>query len=259
MGELIEIMSFLRSDKGCAWDRVQTHESIQGNLLEEAYEAVDAIQTGDPAKLCEELGDVLLQVVFHAHIAGESGTFGFGDIVSGLCRKLISRHTHLFGNDIAQTSDAVLETWEKNKHEEKGFQSTREAMKDVPRGMPALSRAYKLQKKAANVGFDWPSPEGARGKIHEELDELFVEVGRRDAQRMREEAGDLLFAVVNLLRFLKIDPESALMASSEKFVRRFDAMELIAEQIGRPLESMPLEEMDALWDAVKIGENYKGE
>jgi tetrapyrrole methylase family protein/MazG family protein len=259
MDELLEIMYFLRSDSGCPWDRAQTHESLQGNMLEEAYEAVDAIQSGDPNKLCEELGDVLLQVVFHAQMGNQAGTFNFTDVVSGICRKLISRHTHLFGSDTAHTPDAVLETWEKNKHQEKGFQSTSEAMRDVPRGMPALTRAYKLQTKAANVGFDWPSHEGAKEKIHEEMGELIAEVDQNDMGRMREEAGDVLFAVVNMLRLLKIDPESALIASSEKFVRRFEEMEQSAEQEGRPLKDMTLDEMTVLYDAVKIHERSTGE
>ena len=259
MDELLAIMDFLRSDQGCPWDRVQTHESIQGNMLEEAYEAVDAIQSGDPAKLCEELGDVLMQVVFHADMAEEEGSFAFEDVVSGLCRKLISRHTHLFGDDEATTPEMVLRTWEKNKKIEKGYESTAESMRVIPLAMPALTRAYKLQKKAADVGFDWPSPDGARKKILEELRELLDEAANRDRVRIRQEAGDLLFAAVNLLRLLGVDPEAALTDGSQRFIRRFDAMEKLAKQEGKTLAGMELETMDALWDRVKKCESGTGE
>ena len=259
MDELLALMDYLRSDQGCPWDRVQTHESIQGNMLEEAYEAVDAIQSGDPAKLCEELGDVLMQVVFHADIAEEEGSFDFQDVVSGLCRKLISRHTHLFGDDEATTPEMVLRTWEKNKKIEKGHESTTESMRAIPLAMPALTRAYKLQKMAADVGFDWSSPDGARKKILEELGELLDEAGYGDKERIRQEAGDLLFAAVNLLRLLGVDPEAALTDGSQRFIRRFDAMEKLAKQEGNALAGMELEAMDALWDRVKRCESGTGE
>ncbi len=258
MDELLAIMDFLRSDQGCPWDRVQTHESIQGNMLEEAYEAVDAIQSGDPSKLREELGDVLMQVVFHAGIAEDEGAFSFGDVVSGICHKLISRHTHLFGDDEATTPEMVLKTWEKNKKIEKGYESTAESMRTIPFAMPALTRALKLQKKAADVGFDWPSSEGAYDKVQEELQELCDEVGHGDGRRVREEAGDLLFAVVNLLRLLGVDPEAALTDCSQRFVRRFEAMEKLAEKEGG-LSRLKLEAMDALWDRVKRSERESGE
>ncbi|NLB05296.1 MAG: nucleoside triphosphate pyrophosphohydrolase [Fastidiosipila sp.] len=253
--DLLAIMDFLRSDQGCPWDRIQTHESIQGNMLEEAYEAVDAIQSGDPDKLREELGDVLMQVVFHAGIARDEGYFTFEDVVSGLCRKLISRHTHLFGDDQATTPDMVLRTWEKNKRIEKGFESTAASMRAIPLAMPALTRADKLQKKAADTGFDWPSPRGACVKVKEELQELLDEADRGDPVRIRQEAGDLLFAVVNLLRLLGVDPETALTDCSQRFIRRFDAMENLAKEEGVSLNRMDLEAMDALWDRVKRSES----
>ncbi len=249
--ELLEIMAFLRSEEGCPWDRVQTHESIQGNFLEEAYEAVDAIRKGDPQLLKEELGDVLMQVVFHSGIAGDAGQFDFDDVVSGICRKLISRHTHLFGEDTATTPDMVLHTWEKNKRLEKGFRSAGEAMEDIPRSLPALIRSFKLQKKAADVGFDWPSVDGARDKMAEELAELLEEVDKGDKIRAAEEAGDLLFAVVNVLRILGIDPESALSGSSERFIRRFRLMEELAGTSPDSFSGMSLEEMDSLWNEAK--------
>ncbi len=251
MDELRAILAFLRSEEGCPWDRAQSHESIQGNMLEEAYEAVDAIQSGDPEKLVEELGDVLMQVVFHAGIAEEADDFSFDQVVSGICRKLISRHTHLFGSDKAETPELVLRTWEKNKRKEKGHRRTVDAMRDLPRGMPALTRAYKLQKKAADIGFDWPSLEGAKEKIKEEYDEFLAELDRGDEIRAREEAGDLLFAVVNILRMRAIDPEAALTGCSERFIRRFSAMEEAADREGSSLARMSLEEMDGLWDEAK--------
>ncbi len=253
-GELLAIMAFLRSDQGCPWDRVQTHESIQGNMLEEAYEAVDAIQSGDPEKMVEELGDVLMQVVFHAGIAEDQGHFDFDQVVSGICRKLISRHSHLFGSDKAETPQEVLKTWEKNKRLEKGFESVSESMKAMPRGMPALTRALKLQKKAAHVGFDWPSLEGPLEKIREEAGEFFAEIDKGDLKRAGEEGGDLLFAVVNSLRVLGIDPEAALTACSQRFIQRFEAMESMAEE---PLAGMSLEAMDGLWDQAKAQERAK--
>ncbi|HHX19867.1 MAG TPA: nucleoside triphosphate pyrophosphohydrolase [Clostridiaceae bacterium] len=263
--ELLDIMAFLRSDEGCPWDRVQTHESIKGNLIEEAYEAVDAIRLKDAGKLCEELGDVMMQVVFHAQIADEAGAFTFEDVVSGICRKLISRHSHLFGDDVATTPGDVLDTWEKNKRLEKGHDSIVQELKDVPISLPALMRSYKLQKRAARIGFDWPTIDGAREKIAEETRELFDEVNKAtcggesakysdDAllrKRIFDEAGDLLFAVVNVLRILKIDPEAALNATSEKFIRRFEMMDELARENNLELEEMTLEEMDWLWNKSK--------
>ena len=172
LDELLVIMAFLRSDKGCPWDRVQNHDSLRKNLLEEAYETIDAIDSGSPERLCDELGDVLMQIVFHAQIAREAGKFDFTDIITAISRKLISRHTHLFGDDHADTPDAVLENWEKNKKREKGLQTQSQVLTDVPRSLPALQRSYKVQQKAAQVGFDWDDPAGPRAKIDEELDEI---------------------------------------------------------------------------------------
>ncbi|NLZ99876.1 MAG: nucleoside triphosphate pyrophosphohydrolase [Clostridiaceae bacterium] len=288
--ELLHIMRFLRSDEGCPWDREQTHESIAGNMLEEAYEVVDAIMSGNKEDLCEELGDVLMQVVFHASMAEDEGLFDFDDVVSGICRKLISRHSHLFGDDQAKTPEEVLSIWNKNKDREKGFSSVRESMEAVSRALPALTRSLKLQKRAARVGFDWPDATGALNKIKEEYGELLdalaicrsIDASRADRQvevagilstsknpsddsdisqslysakrEAVEEAGDLLFAVVNALRLSGIDPETALTMSSEKFIRRFSEVERLALSDGRKLESMTLEEMDMLWKKTKAEE-----
>lgn len=170
--DLISILAFLRSPDGCPWDREQTHASIKHNLIEEAYEVIDAIQAEDPDSLKEELGDVLMQVVFHARMAEENGEFDFNDVVTSISRKLISRHTHVFGQDIACNSAEVLQTWEKNKKIEKGLKSQTEVLQDVPRSLPALTRAYKVQKRAAQVGFDWPDSSGSLAKIFEELEEI---------------------------------------------------------------------------------------
>lgn len=267
--DLLKLMAFLRSEDGCPWDRAQDHESIQENMLEEAYEAVDAIQCRDDAKLCEELGDVLMQVVFHAQLAEERGAFNYSDVVSGISRKLISRHTHLFGDDCALTAEEGLDTWTKNKKLERNYDKTSQMLTDVPRSMPALMRAAKLQKRAAKIGFDWPSAQGARAKMQEELAELEQELARREESEVpssdkeveravQAEAGDLLFAVVNYLRLNKIEPESALSACSESFIRRFQSMEEIAAEAGQDLDAgLSLEELDSFWDEAKRRERQE--
>ncbi|MDD2426914.1 MAG: nucleoside triphosphate pyrophosphohydrolase [Eubacteriales bacterium] len=261
--DLLGLMIFLRSENGCPWDRAQDHETIQENMLEEAYEAVDAIQMQDEAKLCEELGDVLMQVVFHAQIAEENEAFDFSDVVTGICKKLISRHTHLFGDDCALTAEEGLDTWAKNKKIERNYDKASQMLTDVPRAMPALMRAAKLQKRAAKVGFDWPTPQGARDKMQEELAELEQELSRREEvatpsqdkaveRAIQAEAGDLLFAVVNYLRLNKIEPESALSGCSDNFIRRFQSMEEIAAEEGVDIDSgLSLKILDHYWDEAK--------
>lgn len=264
MAELRAIMAFLRSDQGCPWDRVQTHESIKKNLLEEAYEAIDAIDSERPERLCDELGDVLMQVVFHAQMASEEDQFTLDDVIAGICRKLISRHTHLFGEDKADTPEAVLDNWEKNKLKEKGLRSQSEVLQDVPRSLPALQRAYKVQQKAAQVGFDWDDPSGPRAKIIEELDEIeacrqqtAVQVAagtlspEQAGRLIAAETGDLVFAVVNFARHLKVQPEIAANLTTDKFIRRFARMEQLAAADGLAFDGMSLSELDELWDAVK--------
>ena len=267
IGELRTIMAFLRSENGCPWDKVQTHDSIKKNLLEEAYEAIDAIESGDPALMADELGDVLMQVVFHAQMASEQAAFDFDTVVSNICRKLVSRHTHLFGQDQADTPEAVLDNWEKNKLKEKGFASQSQVLVDVPRSLPALQRAFKVQQKAAQVGFDWDNPEGPKDKILEELDEIREILALTREQVVQElltaeqagravaaEVGDLLFAVVNYARHLKVQPEIALTQTTDKFIRRFTEMEVLAEEDDKDLDELTLSELDALWEAAKAGE-----
>lgn len=249
--ELLELVAFLYGPEGCPWDREQTHQSIKGSMVEEAWEAVDAIELGDQDKLADELGDVLLQVVFHAEIGRAAGDFSINQVIGNICRKLISRHTHIFASDQAEDAQAVLATWEANKKIEKELETETDVLLDVPRSIPALSRAYKVQKKAANCGFDWPDVSGAEAKIREETQELIQASVKQDKTALAEEAGDLLFAAVNTLRHLKVDPELALNQATDKFIRRFSQVEDQATQQGRKLREMTLEEMDALWDKAK--------
>ncbi len=253
MAELLSLMAFLRSPAGCPWDRQQTARDLRQNMLEEAYEAVAALNSGQTDQIVEELGDVLLQVVFHAQIGQEAGTFTFTDIVSSLCHKLISRHSHLFGSDEAADAAEVLETWDKNKRKEKGQQSQSQVLQDVERFLPALLRSFKVQQKAARVGFDWPDPQGAFQKIAEELAELEQALAGKDQAEVEAELGDLLFALVNYARHLKVEPELALTGATDKFIRRFTAMEDLAGQRGLDLEKMSLAGLDQLWDEVKAG------
>lgn len=267
MQDLVDVMAFLRSDRGCPWDRVQTHASLRKNLLEEAYEAIDAIDSGIPDKLCDELGDVLMQAVLHAQLAMEQGQFDFTDVVSAICRKMISRHTHIFGDDSAATPDEVIDTWEKNKLIEKGLTSQAQVLEDVPRSLPALQRSYKVQQKAAQVGFDWDDSSGPRAKIDEELLEIesilsstrhAVQTGGLDQEtadrEVAAEVGDLIFAAVNYARHLKVQPEMALNNTTDKFIRRFTRVEEMARLHGQDLGDMDLQAMDLLWEKAKAEE-----
>ncbi|MDO5733597.1 MAG: nucleoside triphosphate pyrophosphohydrolase [Eubacteriales bacterium] len=237
--DLVEIMQFLRSDSGCPWDRVQTHESLRANLLEEAYETVEALEEGDPENLCEELGDLLLQVVFHAQIAADKGSFTLDEIITKLCQKLISRHTHLFGEDRAETAEASLETWEKNKRKEKKINSIAENFATVPKSFPALKRSQKLQKRAADWNFDWSEPAPVFAKVDEELAEFKAAYVAGDQKNLEEEAGDVLMIFANLLRHLGIDAELALNLANQKFLRRVSKMEELMSQDAIPKGPFP--------------------
>ena len=255
IGRLAEIIAILRVE--CPWDRVQTHESLRAGMLEEAYEVVEAIDNKDLANLREELGDVLLQVVFHAHIEEERGGFDLTDVINEECEKMIRRHPHVFleesENNHAKSIDKVLEKWENIKVEEKHEKSCASRLERVPKALPALVRAFKVQKKAADVGFDWDDVSGAFDKVAEEYAEFMEQYAEADSskQRLEEEMGDLLFSCVNVARFLDIDPESALNYTSDKFTRRFRYIEERANADGRRLEDMSLEEMDKLWEEAK--------
>ncbi len=249
--DLREIMKILRSENGCPWDKEQNHLSIRGDLLEEAYETLEAIDTGDKENLCEELGDLLLQVAFHSQIAAEDGDFDFDDVADGICKKLIIRHPHVFGNVVAETSEEVLTNWDAIKRETKNQTTYTDTLVSVPKAFPALMRARKVQKRASKAGFDWTSVEGTLEKVDEELAELREAIASGEESRISEELGDLLFAVVNTSRFSKVDPEKALADAVEKFIARFDECEKTAADEGIDMANASPEKLDALWNRAK--------
>ena len=245
---LVGIMGRLRQPDGCPWDLEQDFQSLKRYLIEETYEVVEAVEEGDMHKLQEELGDLLLQVVFYSQLAKEQGNFDVKGVIQGISEKLIRRHPHVFGEGVeVNCVEDVNVNWEKIKHTEKEHRPRF----DIPRGLPALIRAEKVQKKAAETGFDWPDIQGAWAKIEEEMDELDAAVQDKCSDQVLAEVGDLLFAVVNTARFLKVDPEEALTRTIDKFVRRFSFIENVAGEKGKTPEAMSLEEMDKLWDQAK--------
>lgn len=247
--DLIEILRILRAPGGCPWDRAQTHLSDRRNFLEEAYEAAEAFDRDDPALICEELGDMLMQVLFNIHIEEDAGRFTTDDVTDHICKKLIFRHPHVFGTAAADTSEEVLVNWEALKRQEKGQQTTADAMDAVARSLPALWRADKLQSKAAKAGFEFADVSGALDKLDEEMREL-----REAAERgtnFSEELGDVLFAAVKAGRFLNVDPEDALNATCEKFIARFRRVEEVCAARGAEMSSLPLDELTRLWNEAK--------
>lgn len=249
--DLLDIMEKLRSDEGCPWDREQTHESLKRYLIEEAYEVVDAIDKDDMDELCEELGDVLLQIVFHSQIAREFGEFNIYDVINGICDKMIKRHPHVFGNIEVDSVKEVLDNWQEIKKKEKRIESYFEEMQRIPKSMPSLLRSYKIQEKAKEVGFDWDNVSEAIKKIEEEYKEVLEAVNIGDNNLIEEEIGDLMFAVVNVARFCNINPEMALTKTIEKFIKRFEYIEKTAVSLGKNLKDMSLSEMDELWNQSK--------
>jgi len=257
---LLQIMAALRTPKtGCPWDLEQNFATIAPYTLEEAYEVADAIARENLADLREELGDLLLQVVFHARMAEEDGAFDFGDVVEAITAKLLRRHPHVFGNAKGLNAKAVEGLWERIKSEEKRQKAARSksangsagALAGVPVGLPALTRALKLQQKAGKVGFDWNNPLTVLAKIREETDEIRTEIASGGRRKAAAEVGDLLFAVVNLARHLNIDPEAAVRSTNLKFERRFSAIERALARRGKTPKDSSLQEMDALWNAAK--------
>ena len=244
--DLIKIMELLRSPEGCPWDRVQTHQSIRQNMLEEAYEAADAIDHMDMDNLKEELGDVLLQVVFHASMAQEAGQFTFDDVVDGVCQKLVYRHPHVFGAVEAGGPEGALSAWDAQKRAEKGQKTAADALDSVARALPGLTRAAKLQSKAAKAGFDWKDISPAMDKLSEELEEFRRAV--EEDSSAEEELGDLLFAAVKAGRFAGVDGETALQKACEKFIRRFRRVEALADG---PLDALDVPALEELWRRAK--------
>jgi len=252
---LLYIAARLRGDDGCPWDREQTHESLKPCVLEESYEVIDAIDTGCPVKLREELGDLLMLVVMHAQIAAEAGRFNIGDALHSINAKLMRRHPHVFGDGVANTPDEVLARWESIKNEDTGCATIADKIDHIPAALPALSRAAKVQKTAATVGFDWESPTDAVHKVVEEVREVSEALGQSSSEKLSEELGDLLFAVVNVARLSRIDAEDALRQATRKFARRFAEVEQRATAEGSLLSCMGLSEMDKLWESVKEKES----
>ncbi|HML45330.1 MAG TPA: nucleoside triphosphate pyrophosphohydrolase [Clostridia bacterium] len=250
--DLVDIMDRLRAPDGCPWDLEQTHRSLREYLLEEAAEAIEAIDNEDMEKLSDELGDVLLQVVFHACVDKQHGGFDIYDVTSAICQKMIHRHAHIFGDMVCENAEAVLKSWEAIKKKEKGLETQTALMRDIPRQLPALMRAAKVQKKARDVGFDWRDAAEAFPKIKEEAAEFLQALQDKDPkEHVEEELGDLLFAVVNVARLSGIQSELALTAATDKFIRRFERLEEAILADGKQMRQMSLEEMDVYWGKLK--------
>jgi tetrapyrrole methylase family protein/MazG family protein len=243
-------MTRLRSEQGCPWDKKQTHETLRPYLIEEAYEVLDAIEQGQDAAFCEELGDLLLQVVFHAQIASETGRFTIDDVSSAIVDKLIRRHPHVFGDVKADTPEQVLVNWEKIKKEEKGGKR-RSVLDGLPGHLPALLYAYRIQEKVAKVHFDWDDAREVIKKVREEFSELESAFSDMNQETLEEELGDLLFSIVNLSRHLRVTPEDALRRTNLKFMDRFRYIEQALELNGESLEEASFERLDALWEEAK--------
>ncbi|HWQ40800.1 MAG TPA: nucleoside triphosphate pyrophosphohydrolase [Desulfosporosinus sp.] len=252
LSKLAKVMATLRSEKGCAWDREQTHDTLKPCLIEESYEVLDAIDKQDMYNLCEELGDLLLQVIFHTQLATEASDFELQDVLQGVIQKLIRRHPHVFGSEKAETADDVIMTWDRIKQEEKVSENEEVAFFNDPAGLPALMWASSTQRRVAKVGFDWSDLDGPWGKVEEELQELKSALA--DGIGIREELGDLMFSVVNLSRFLKLDAEDVLRGTIHKFQSRFLKMVELSKKDGLDFQQLPLNEMDFFWEKAKFQE-----
>ncbi len=252
INDFLRLVTVLRSPGGCPWDRKQTHESIKKNFIEETYEVVEAINKADAEGLKEELGDVLLQVAMHSEMESEKGSFDFNEVVNDICKKLVVRHPHVFGDAAAQSSDEALQNWDQVKLKTKGMKKQGEAMIKVPREFPALMRAQKVQEKAAKAGFDWDDINGAVDKLHEEIDELETALAADVGKDIEEEFGDVLFSCVNVSRFIGADSEEALTASTDKFIKRYLLVEKLAADEGLDMKTASIEELDKLWNKAKI-------
>ncbi len=249
---MVEIIAHLRGPQGCPWDKKQTHASLREHLLEESYEVLEALDEANTEKLCEELGDLLLQIVFHAQIAKDQGEFDINDVIEGISRKMVSRHPHVFGDAKFETPEEVTKQWQDRKREEGKCKES--AHEGVPKELPSLLRAHRLQSRAAKVGFDWEKVEDVFGKLDEELKEFREALENKDQREIEDELGDIFFVLVNISRFVGVNAEEALRKTISKFISRFRYIEMKAADQGRQLSDIPLEEMDALWDEAKKGE-----
>ncbi len=250
--DLVSIVALLRAPGGCPWDREQTHESIKKNFIEETYEVIEAINQQNTDGLKEELGDILLQVALHCQMEEEKGNFNFNDVANDIVQKLIIRHPHVFAQAKADDTAQALTNWDAIKLQTKGMKSQAESMLSVPRELPALMRAQKIQHKAAKVGFDWNDVNGAVDKLYEEIDELKSALAQNDKANIDEEFGDVLFSCVNIARFIDVDSEESLTFATDKFLNRFKVVEQLAKQENIDMSKASLEELDALWDKAKI-------
>jgi len=263
--DLVQLQIRLLAPDGCPWDREQTHDSLRTYLIEEAYEVLDALESGDPDKFAEEMGDLLLQIIFHSELASQAGRFNVGDVIQRVHTKMVRRHPHVFGTDKADSAAQVLKNWEQLKSEErrqerasKGLASadatdekSLSILSGIPRTLPAVMEAYQLTRRASRVGFDWPDIAGVLAKLREEIGELELEIAAGNPANIESEAGDLLFSIVNVVRFLKLDPEIALKKANHKFVERFSQMETQAAARGKKLADLSATDLDVLWNQAK--------
>jgi tetrapyrrole methylase family protein/MazG family protein len=253
--ELLKIMEALRGEKGCPWDKEQTRESLKPYIIEEAYELFEAIEENDPEHIKEELGDLLFQIVFQSQIARENKEFDMSDIIDKIAKKMVSRHPHVFGNTTCSTSDEVVAQWEVQKKREGKLRES--ILEGVPETLPSLLRAHRLQKRAAGVGFDWEKVDDVLKKLDEEVKEFKEALGTKNKDMIEDELGDIFFMLVNISRFLGVNPEDAHRKTISKFIHRFRYIEMKAAEQGRKLSDMTLDEMDKLWDEAK-GKEAKG-
>lgn len=249
--DLVAIIKVLRAPGGCPWDREQTHESIKKNFIEETYEVVEAINKNSSDMLREELGDVLLQIVLHTQMEEEKGSFTFDDVANDIVQKLVIRHPHVFADVVADNTAEALNSWDAAKLKSKGQKTQTESMLSVPRELPALMRAQKIQHKAAKIGFDWDNADGAFEKLYEEINELKTAMEHGSRAEIDDELGDVLFSCVNISRFVGADSEEALTASTDKFLSRFALVEQMAKEQGIDMKSSSIEQLDELWDKAK--------
>ncbi|MCD7723174.1 MAG: nucleoside triphosphate pyrophosphohydrolase [Clostridiales bacterium] len=252
INDFIKLVTVLRAPGGCPWDREQTHESIKKNLIEETYEVIEAINKKSSGALLEELGDLLLQIGLHSEMEREKGNFDFDDVVDEICQKLVIRHPHVFGNVVAQNAKEALNSWDEIKKQTKGIKNQSESMVSVPRELPALMRAQKVQQRAAKAGFDWADAQGVFEKLLEEIGELKSALSGGGRAEIEDEFGDLLFTCVNLSRFLNLDCEEALTGATDKFLKRYITVEELAGEAGLELKTASPSELDALWGKAKI-------